>query len=112
MHSQAKEAVRRLYNAGFQRKEFSVRTLRYRTKRERAQFGDYGDAPIFFHGVPVRELIERKPAMLENGLSILCLTRWGRPSSLVVSSDGKGTYREIDLETHERRRSYAKTSRT
>ena len=98
MHPQARAAVERLTSAGFQRKEFCVRTTRYRTKQERAQYGDYGEAVIIFRRVPIEQLIERKPAMLENGLSILCLTRRGRPSSFLVSSDGRGNYREMSLD--------------
>jgi hypothetical protein len=102
MHPQAQRAVERMRAAGFQYpQEFTVSTIRYRRKADRAEHGDYGRALITFRHFSPERIIARREAMQAQGLSIQCSTRRGIPAWVEVFSDGEGTYRELSLDEPE-----------
>lgn len=103
MLPQSKTARERMLASGFTMKQFWVQTVRYRSKRDRAQFGDYGEAliiPRLAH-CPNEEIMKKIPDMRKNGLSIDVWTREDKPRLILIASDGKGTYQKRGLDEQE-----------
>lgn len=104
MHPQAHWLKEKLLKSGFIREDFTVRTARFVTKKEKAESGgaDYGDAVCFFrqYHCPLDKQIYLIPDMLANGLDVTTYRKEGKIILVNVtdSHKGKGYLKDIPLD--------------
>lgn len=100
MHPQAKWARERLIASGLDWKKFRIRTIRYTTKEDRRNYGDFGDAIIIplHRYISDEEILSHKDAMLKNGLTLSVWKKDGKPAFINIINDGNGYYQERDFE--------------
>jgi hypothetical protein len=102
--NQVKRTVKAMKRAGFKRSEFICRNDSNTYTHKGRRITEYGSA-IVSPRIKTEEVIERIPAMLENGLdvTVFILNEEGRKSVFIKEGSGiwedgaVGEYKEIDL---------------
>jgi hypothetical protein len=108
--NQVKRTVKAMKRAGFKRSEFICRNDSNTYTHKGRRITEYGSA-IVSPRIKTEEVIERIPAMLENGLDVTVMEMKSTGYKIILIKEGSGIweegavgkYEEVDVEERARR---------